>query len=115
MAVTVQTIIDDARESLNDADKVRWPDAEMLIYLKNGLDTLYQMRPDLWHGQFIPEFVSDNLELTTPSVFPINDRYRRMVSDYLIMRAETKDDQAVNTGRAALAYQFFEKQALQGG
>jgi hypothetical protein len=112
MAVSVQTIIDDARESINDDQKVRWPDAELLIYLKNGLDALYQMRPDLWHNQFDPEFNSDALELTTPSSFPISDRYRRMVCDYIIMRAETKDDQAVNSGRAAMAYQFFERQAF---
>ena len=115
MTVNCQTVIDLARETLNDDDKTRWPDAECLKYLQGALDALFDLRPDMFHDgatAFATEFDSDALELTTPSAFPIDNRYRRMVADYIIMRCETKDDQVVVTGRAALAHKFFLNQAL---
>ncbi len=107
---TVQTVIDLARFTLNDDDKVRWPDAEMLLYTQDALDTILQLRPDLFHGQLATLFDSETLTLA--SAFPIEDRFRRIVADYLIMRAETKDEEAINTGRAQSAVQYFERMLL---
>jgi len=110
MATTLQQVVDLARPTLNDDDKVRWPDAECLAYVQTGLDTVYQIRPDLFIGKFAT-FDSAALALGDP--LPIEDRYRRLLADYVISRAETKDDEAVNNNRAALAYQFFEERLLK--
>lgn len=113
MAVTTQTAIDLARDTLNDAEKVRWPDAECLKYLKNAVDTLYDMRPDMFHlNDYATVFDSDLLELDTPSNLPIDNRYQRLIADYIIFRCETKDDQSVVTQRAVQSYQFFQHQTL---
>lgn len=110
MATTLQQVVDLARATLNDDDKVRWPDAECLGYVQGALDAIYQIRPDLFIGQFTT-FDSAALGLGDP--LPIEERYRRQIADYVISRAETKDDEAVNNNRAALAYQFFEERLLK--
>lgn len=110
MAVTIQTVIDLARLTLNDDDKIRWPDAEMLSYAQDGLDTVFRLRPDLFHGQFATLF--DSSALVVGSTFPIENRFRRTVADYLIMRAESKDEEAVSTGRASQSAQYFERMLL---
>jgi hypothetical protein len=104
MPATLQTVIDLARATINDDDKVRWPDDECLGYAQNGLDAIYELRPDLFIGQF----PFDSSVLTLVSTLPIEDRYRRQVADYIVMRCETKDDESVVNERAALAYKFFE-------
>jgi hypothetical protein len=110
MAITIQNVVDDARASLNDDDKTRWSDAECLEYAKAALDAIFQLRPDLFIGQFEPLFDSEALALT--SNFPIEERYRRQVADYIVMRAETKDDEAVVTQRAAGAFKYFTEMLL---
>lgn len=109
MAVTIQAVIDLARNTLNDDDKVRWTDAECLSYAQNGMDSIYELRPDLFIGQF-STFDSAALELVTP--LPIEERFRRQLADYIVMRCETKDDESVVTDRAALAYKFFESRLV---
>lgn len=110
MAITLQQVIDLARSTLNDDDKVRWPDAECLAYLQGALDAIYQLRPDLFIGQFT---TFDSATLAVGDPIPIEDRYRRQLADYVIARCETKDDEAVSNSRAALAYQFFEERLLK--
>ena len=104
----IQVVVDLARETINDDDKVRWTDAEMLKYAQDGLDTLFKMRPDMFYGT-LATFDSETLSLT--STFPINDRYRRMAADYIIMRCETKNEESVVSGRAGLTYKFFSNEA----
>jgi hypothetical protein len=108
---TIQTVIDNARQTLNDDDKVRWPDAECLTYAQDALDAMFYLRPDLFHGQFATIFDSETLTLA--SVMPISDRFRRQVGDYIIFRCETKDEEAVLTGRSQGAVQYFERMLLQ--
>lgn len=109
MAVQLQAVIDLARESLNDSDKVRWPDAECLKYVQAGLDAIYEIRPDLFIGQFTS---FDSTTLVMESNVPIETRFRRQLADYVIMRCETKDDESVINDRAALAYKFFEARLI---
>lgn len=48
MSTTYQAVIDAARIPLNDSAKIRYPDAEMMTYLNDGLQVLFAMRPDLF-------------------------------------------------------------------
>lgn len=117
MTISNQSVIDLARETLNDDTKVRWTDAECLKYLKDALDAVYKIRPDLFYGDY--SFDSTTLTLdgdndetydADTDLFPINVNRRREVADYIIMRCETKDDEAVNNNRAVLAIEYFKEQ-----
>lgn len=48
MPITFQATIDAARFTLNDAAKIRNPDAKCLVYLNDGLYTLCQYRADMF-------------------------------------------------------------------
>jgi hypothetical protein len=45
---TIQEVIDTARVTLNDAQKIRYPDAECLSYARDGLREACLARPDLF-------------------------------------------------------------------
>lgn len=109
MPVTLQNVADTARLSLNDDDKTRWPDTDLLAFLQDGLDAMYQLRPDLFLGAFATYASS---ALTLGSTIPIPEIYRRQLADYVIMRCETMDDESVVDNRASLAYQFFERRLM---
>ena len=118
--ISNQDVVDLARESLNDDDKVTWPDAECLKYLQDGLDWLYNNRPELFFD-ILTTYDSWDLTLdddgdstydASTDLFPIENRYRRMLADYIIFRCETKDDEKTVDGRAKLTMEFFQKQAL---
>jgi hypothetical protein len=81
---TMQDILDDARRPLNDADKTRYPDV------------------NLFFGQYATPFTST---LVT-DVLPIDDIYRPALADYVTARAESIDDEHVNSGRAAMFFQM---------
>jgi hypothetical protein len=104
MAVTMQNVVDRARDTLNDDDKVRWDDAEALRAAQEALDTVFMVRPDLFISQLA---TFDSSSLTLDGAFPIEARYRRAVEDYIIFRCELKDDEAVETGRSEATYKFF--------
>jgi hypothetical protein len=93
---TMQDILDDARRPLNDADKTRYPDVNLLAYANAGLRTLRLKRPDLFFGQYATPFTST---LVT-DVLPIDDIYRPALADYVTARAESIDDEHVNSAGA---------------
>ena len=111
MAETCQSVIDLARETLNDDDKTRWPDPTCIKFLRNGLDALLTLRPDLFHG-ILNSF--DSGTLLVGSDWPIDDRYARLGADYVIFRCEMLDDQHVVGERADLSKKFFQEQAILG-
>jgi len=103
MAYTMQQVIDRARFPLNDENKVRNPDDECLLYAIDGLLTIRDKRPDL----FIGNWAVDLSALTLVSVFPLADTYAPAVQDYIIFRAELKDDEHVNSNRSSQSLNFF--------
>lgn len=104
MAVLVQKIIDTARYTLNDPDKVRFTDVELLAYLNDCLLVFRKKRPDLFFGQWAT--LPANLTLTDP--WPTPDEYTVPVQYYLIARGEAKDDEFEDNNRAAQFMQMFE-------
>lgn len=103
MAFTMQQVVDRARIPLNDADKVRYSDADLLGYANDAVKVLRRDRPDLFFGQFeaLPgdKVLGDNL--------PVDDEYFPAVCDYVTARAETKDDEAALQTRATLFFNLF--------
>jgi hypothetical protein len=102
---TVQQVIDRGRVPLNDADKVRYPDATLLDYLNDGLAEVYTLRPDLRFGSYGTPVAP----LLLSSTFPLSAAHEVAIKHYMVYRAEMTDDENVNTNRATQAYQLFEK------
>jgi hypothetical protein len=108
MAFTYQSVIDLARIPLNDADKARYSDADLLSYANHGLLTLLKRRPDLFVGSY--SSLPDGEKALTDS-FPLPVQYVQTIADYVTGRAEMSDDEHVNSGRAAAFAQLFGAEA----
>lgn len=89
MATLMQQVLDQSRRPLNDASKVRWPDAVLLEYGIDCLRRLLLKRPDIFVGMFsaLPDFGA----LAVGSTFPIDEVYVEPVCDYIRARAQSHD------------------------
>lgn len=106
----IQDIVDLARKSLNDDEKIRWPDDECLKYAQDAYDLVYQVRPDMYLTQF-NTFNAETLILTSQS--PIETRFRRQIADYIVMRCMMKDDEAVSANKAVNANNYLMSRLLE--
>lgn len=104
MAYTMQRVIDDARVPLNDPSATRYPDTDLLKIANAAVLILRRRRPDLFFGRF----TSLPGELTTGQNLPVDDEYFPAVVDYVVARAETRDDEEALKTRAAMFFQLFE-------
>lgn len=100
---TYQDVCDRARLVLTDPDKDRYTDAELLGYANTAVRQVYASRPDLRFGQYDTELTDAALA----DEFPLPARFVQIVADYLVFRAESKDDEHVNSGRSAQFGQLF--------
>lgn len=106
MAYTMQQIVDRARIPVNDSDKSRYTDADLLAYANDAISILKLRRPDLFFGSF----------LALPGVkvlgdaFPLDDTIFPAVCDYVTARAETRNDESILEQRAAMFFGLFKGQ-----
>lgn len=105
---TMQDVLDDARGPLNDAAKIRYPDTTLLRYANAGLHRAYMVRPDLRFGSYTTAVTDKALGDT----FPLPEQYRQVIADYVTFRAETPDDEHVNSGRVTVFMQSFSQGLL---
>lgn len=105
---TCAEVIAVARYSLNDVDgpDFRNTDTELLRYLNDGLAVIYQRRPEL----LFPNVAVYPSDLTINEPFPLSRQYEVMVTYYIVWRAEIKDDEHVNSGRAVAMQSAFENE-----
>lgn len=109
MAYTMQQLVDRARIPLNDADKDRYSDADLLGYAVDALAFVAAKRPDLLVGTaWAPAYSA----YTLGSSFPFSDRYFPLVADYVTGRAELVDDEFTTEGRAAMLMANFENKLV---
>ena len=106
MSFTFQNLADRARLPLNDVDKVRYPDSEMLTYGVDAYLLLRRYRPDVFLSTYAA--LPGHAALTLVTDFPsLDDMYLPIVADYLTARCEFKDDEHVVAERAQAFYQLF--------
>ena len=105
---TMQDVIDRGRIPLNDADKDRYSDPDLLAFANAGLERAYAIRPDLRFGSYAVA----TADLVAGATFPLPRKYLQTLADYVTFRAETKDDEHVVSQRAALFEQSFEKELM---
>jgi len=106
MAYTMQQLVDRARIPLNDADKDRYTDADLLGYAVDGLLIAVYKRPDLLIGNWTAS--STYTALVLGDSFPLPDRYMPVLADYVTARAELVDDEHVDSQRATTLMSLFE-------
>jgi hypothetical protein len=106
--LTYRSAVDLGRIPLNDASKDRYPDDVLLAFANQGVLQILKRRPDLFSGQLarLPDW--PGTEKLLGDAFPLPAEYLQTVADYVTFRAETVDDEHVNSGRASSFARFFE-------
>ena len=100
---TMQNIMDLARLDINDANKTRNTDVNMLKFANDGVAKALVMRPDLNWGSYNTTFA----DLTTASTFPLPLEYRPAIANYIVTRCESADDPFAVEQRAIQGLKLF--------
>jgi hypothetical protein len=104
--VTADDIFGDSRRWTNDASKVRWPDATMLIFLDAGLEDLWVRCRSAFNITSIPTTMPTKPTAVGSTVY-VQDRYREPLSHYLAWACLLED--AEDTSNAKLAQYHWDK------
>lgn len=109
MSFTYQSIVDLARIPLNDNDKARYSDEQLLLFANHGMLMAVKHRPDLFVGQFntLPTG-----EAVLADSFQLDPAYAQVIADYVTLRAEMTDDEHANSGRAEAYAKFFSSEMI---
>jgi hypothetical protein len=99
----MQSVLDLARLDMNDADKTRNTDANLLSFANDGIAKAVVIRPDLNWGNYSTAWA----DLTTASSFPLPLEYRPAIANYVVGCAEKADDQFAVEQRAIQAMKLF--------
>lgn len=100
--MNAQEILDRARIPLNDADKTRYPDADGLLYLREGVRTIRRLRPDCFVGNLAADPAASIVLTPAPSAVPVSYEHYQALADYVSARWQDKDDDL--TGEKAAAW-----------
>lgn len=106
---TFKQITDDARVVLNDqmasaSSVVRYTEAQLLGYARSALIDARRIRPDLFLSNLTGAFPA----FTGESTVPLPEDYLIPLVDYVIGRAELRDDEFSADGRAGAMIQKFK-------
>jgi hypothetical protein len=105
---TFTNLTDSARVLLNDVDKIRYADADLLEYANEAMAEARRIRPDLFLGKFKTAMTayagSDDV--------PLSMEYHQFIKDYVISRGEFRDDEFTVDGRAGAFLQKFRNGML---
>lgn len=110
---TFQQIINDARVVLNDqiedANTIpRYTEPQLLSYARAALVEARRLRPDLFLSNLTGAFP----QFTATDTIPIPEEYAVALADYVIHRAEMRDDEFAVDGRAVVLLQKFKSGML---
>lgn len=99
----MQSVVDLARLDLNDVDKIRNLDVDMLGYANDGISRAFAIRPDLKWGSFGTAYA----DLALTDAFPLAIEYRSAIADYVVASCEDHDDQFSLEARRVQAMKAF--------
>lgn len=105
MSHDMQAVVDLARQPLEDDDKDRYTDPDLLSYARTGLLMIRTRRPDLFFGQYDSEPNISALTLT--DLFPLADEYVQPTADYITGRVSTYDADHVVSERYKAFMELF--------
>jgi hypothetical protein len=101
---TLQNIMDSVRVDLQDADAIRYPDPQLLEYCNDGIRHAFRIRPDFLLGGYNGTVST----YTASQEVPLDWQYVHLLKQYVAARAEFRDDEYSQDGRAAAFLQMFE-------
>lgn len=109
---TGQRALDRAYEILQD-DGTRYPRAQLIAYINEGIAAVRRVRPDVFIGQYtvpLPQIT----EGTLASPLPTPDSMFEALAYYTAGRAELRDDEFAVDGRAMTMIGRLQATLLQG-
>lgn len=112
MATLLSTALNDARALLLDqTTPYRYPDADLVGYVNNGVATMYRLRPDFHLSAVLPTFSVGTLTAEIPD-FIVSEGFYPALIDFVVHRAQMRDDQYVDEGISAVFIEKFRAQLL---
>lgn len=102
---TFQTLLDQARLTLQDADKTRYPDAEMVVYANEAMRIYRKLRSDL----FFATITTPLVDYLVGDTFPLSPEFEYPLKRYVIAAAQARDDEYAVDGRMSKFLAQFEK------
>lgn len=97
MTRTVADVLTSARQTMNDAAGRNTSTAELEGFVLDGVNTARNERPEIFLGNW-----GEITGLTGTVALPMDARFFRPLVDYVIARAEMKDAEHVESGRAEM-------------
>lgn len=94
---TFQDVIDEVRVVLNDSEGVRYTSPQLLGYANDGVQEAFRLRPD-WR---LGNYTASTTVYTEGNTVPFPAGYQMLLSHYVCYRAELRDDEYSQDGRAA--------------
>lgn len=108
MARTIGQCIADARTILQDRVPThRYPEAELYAIFTSAMSDARRLRPDLFLPTLLRPFEAYT-EADRDTPFPITELYWTAVVNYVVGRAELRDDQYNQDSRAASLLSSFK-------
>ena len=92
---TFATIISEARTFLQDTDTNRYSDADLLVYANEAIAEAKRIRPDFFYGTYSTALST----YATSDTVPLPIEYQSYLKDYIMARAEFRDDEYSVDGR----------------
>lgn len=110
---TFQQIINSARVVINDVvidetTVTRYSEAQLLEYARAALVQARHLRPDLFLSNMTAPFPA----FAASDIVPIPEPYEIPLIDYIVHRAELRDDEFAVDGRSATLFQKFKSGML---
>lgn len=112
MPYTGQRALDRAYEILQD-DGTRYPRAQLIAFLNEGIVAVRRVRPDIFVGRFGPP-LPQVAEATINDPLPTPDSVFEGLAHYVAGRAELRDDEFAVDGRAMTLRGQLTQTLLQG-
>jgi len=103
---TFQTVIDDARVTLNDVDGTRYTTPQLMQFCNDGIQEAFRLRPDFLLGQYT---AADVTYVETDQI-PIPLKFQNLLNFYVVFRAELRDDEYSAESRAGAMRQLFKSE-----
>jgi hypothetical protein len=102
--MTFQDVINDVRVVLNDSQGVRYTTPELLSYANDGVQEGFRLRPDFRFGNYTAAAQT----YVAGDTIPFPSAYRMLLKHYVCFRAELRDDEYSQDGRAAALLSRFQ-------
>ena len=101
---TFQQLVDSASVILSDPTNTRYTEAQLLEYANEAVAEVRKIRPDLFFGSYTTALSTYSLASTVP--IPVE--YHAYLKDFIVHRAELRDDEYSVDGRSASMMNRFK-------